>query len=143
MNLVSLWLFHAQNKPIFIRFGNTPPHLFCFFISVKYFCFIKAFYSLSLFIPCCFPVLCSAVLVAPYPFDFFTSNFFKPRNLSLLHLHSLVGKGQTCWQKNCQEDWPWRLAAPGWEESHTLPPAPIIPLCFSGAVGRKGRTEYC
>lgn len=96
MNFVSMQAFHAQSKSIFICLGNIPPYFFCFLISFNYFCFIKAFYSLSLFILLGFPT----VLLYPLPF-IFTLNSFKMRNLSLLALNSQVSTGQICWQKNC------------------------------------------
>lgn len=68
-NLLSMQAFHTQSKSIFKCLGNTS-YFFCSLISLKYFCFIKALYSLSLFIPCWFPTLSSTVLVVPSPLYF-------------------------------------------------------------------------
>lgn len=51
--------------------GNIPSYYLCFLIAVKHFSgLIRVFFFLSLFISCCFPVLCSAVLIVPSPLDF-------------------------------------------------------------------------
>lgn len=69
MNLVSIQAFHAQSKSIFICVGNTSPYFFCSLISLKYFCFIKAFYSFPYLFLADSP-LCSTVLVVPSPLYF-------------------------------------------------------------------------